>query len=90
MKTLTQHLMETSVAKKWRTEWLAEGRAEGRTEERAARDKELHADRVSKANELKRRGLDDETIMIATGLSLSEVKQLKIPASGKISRKKSK
>jgi hypothetical protein len=41
-----------------------------------AKEAKWQADRIAKARELKRRGVDYETIMIATELSVDEIKHL--------------
>ncbi|MDR1052747.1 MAG: hypothetical protein LBL39_01075 [Planctomycetaceae bacterium] len=89
MKTFTQHLKEMGLIDKWLTEGLNKGVIKGRAEERAENEAKWHADKVGRAVELRRRGFDDEMILVATGLSLNEVKKLKSSAKGKVSRKKS-
>ncbi|MDR1052746.1 MAG: hypothetical protein LBL39_01070, partial [Planctomycetaceae bacterium] len=70
-------------------EGLNKGLNEGLVKGHAESEAKWHADRVERAGELRRRGFDDETIVVATGLSLNEVKHLKSSAQGKVSRKKS-
>jgi hypothetical protein len=65
MKTLTQHLKEAGI--------LDQLIAEKQTEMEA----KWQAEKIERARELKHRGMDYETIMIATGLSPTEVKRLK-------------
>jgi hypothetical protein len=80
MKTLTQHLKELGYI----DQWQAEGRAEGRAAEREqwlAKERQWLAEEQTRrhetASKLKLCGVDYETIVKATGLSLREVKRLK-------------
>jgi hypothetical protein len=52
------------------------GMAEAKEEGRAETEAKWQADRIAKARELKRRGVDYETIMIATDISIDEIKHL--------------